>query len=161
MNEVKYSRVHQIDKILLYDFFQKVFEIDNEESQSLDEWISIDEIISNLDSGALFVAKIDDELIGAAFIDKQSKYTYNDGNKLEIYIIGVDINYRKNGIASGLLNCVEDYAKQVNAKKIIANTHVDLVDVQNFYVRNGYKMIGKLEGYYDNGDAVFVQKVIR
>jgi ribosomal protein S18 acetylase RimI-like enzyme len=158
IQEVEYSRLYQIDRVVLHDFFQKAFDIDDEDSQDLDEWISIDEILSNLNTGALFVATIGNLIIGAVFIDKQNKYTYVDGKKLEIYIIGVDRQYRKNGVATGLLGCIEKYAKEVNAKKIIANTHIDLVDVQNFYIRNGYKMIGKLENYYDNGDAMFMQK---
>lgn len=152
----------------LHAFFETVFneipdgtEFSEDQDQTLDEWFSVDEMITYLPNGQLIEARDDKTLVGALFIAKQNPITWPDGQKMEVFILGVDRNYRGQGIAKELLKRAEAFAAQYGAKKIIINTHILQEQVQAIYHSIGYDRIGVLTNYYDNGDAVFFSKNIR
>ena len=75
--------------------------------------------------------------------------TYDSVDSLDIFEIAVDKNFRKKGIASKLLNKINDERKillEVSEKNIIAI---------NLYIKNGFKIISRRKNYYlDGSDAI-------
>lgn len=161
-----YSQSHDLNVTELHAFFEKVFsyiednnKFSSDQEQRLDDWFSVEEMLKNILYGALIEARNEDDiLIGAIYIAKQNPITWPDGKKMEIFILGVDPDYTRQGIAKELLYRAEQYAKEIGAKKIIINTHVLQEQVQSIYKHLGYKTIGILEDYYDNGNAIFFSK---
>ena len=77
--------------------------------------------------------------------------TYDNVDSLDIFEIAVDKNFRKKGIASKLLNRINDERKillEVSEKNIIAI---------NLYIKNGFKIISRRKNYYlDGSDAIIM-----
>ena len=75
--------------------------------------------------------------------------TYDNIDSLDIFEIAVDKNFRKKGIASKLLNRINDEIKillEVSEKNEVAI---------NLYKKNGFKMISRRKNYYlDGSDAI-------
>lgn len=127
-----------------------------DQDQSLAEWFSVHEMMNH--HGQLIEKRANGKLVGALFIGKEHTLTWEDGKKMEVFILGVHRNFRGMGIAKELMQMAEEFARDQRARKIIVNTHVDLKGVHLFYEKLGYEKIGILSEYYDNGDAVFFQK---
>ena len=77
--------------------------------------------------------------------------TYDSVDSLDIFEIAVDKNFRKKGIASKLLNKINDERKillEVSEKNIIAI---------KLYIKNGFKIISRRKNYYlDGSDAIIM-----
>ena len=75
--------------------------------------------------------------------------TYDNIDSLDIFEIAVDKNFRKKGLASKLLNRINDERKillEVSEKNDVAI---------NLYKKNGFKMISRRKNYYlDGSDAI-------
>ncbi len=75
--------------------------------------------------------------------------TYDNIDSLDIFEIAVDKNFRKKGLASKLLNRINDERKillEVSEKNEVAI---------NLYKKNGFKMISRRKNYYlDGSDAI-------
>lgn len=151
----------------LHSFFEGVFTeiadsgnfLEEQNQNLLSDWFSVAEMNNYLAHGSLIEARLEDgKLIGAIFIGKQNQVSWPDGRKMEIFILGVDENYREQGVAKKLVLAAEEYAAAQKAQKIIVNTHVAMESVHLFYQKIGYEKMGILRDYYDNGDAVFFQK---
>jgi ribosomal protein S18 acetylase RimI-like enzyme len=149
------------------NFFEKVFseydstDIENfadDENQTMDEWFDVEALLEYLQHGAFIEAREGEKLVGAIFIGKQNILNWPDGKKAEIFILGVDPEYRKHGMGRELMKHAEMFGKKLGAKSIIVNTHQSLLTVQQFYERLGYQKIGSLADYYDNGTAIFFKK---
>ncbi len=153
----------------LAPFFEKVFyTIENGEDfaqednqMTLSEWFSIDDMNKSLSDGALFEARDDDELVGAIYIGKSNPISYPDGHKMELFILAVDSQYEKQGIASRLMIEAERFALEFGAHSILVNTHILMKNIHSFYLKRGFREMGILKNYYENGDAVFFSKMIR
>ena len=133
-----------------------------EDDQKLDEWLDLDRILFCTTNGLGYCISAREEgkkLVGMAFIGKQNVITWPDGNKAELFVMAVDVNYRRYKIGSKLLKKSEQVAKDLlHARSVILNTHVDQNQARAFYEANGYKLIGVMENYYDNGNAAFYYK---
>lgn len=168
--EINIKIKKKIHKKELGDFFQVTFDEMNSEDlkkltpekhQGLGGWFSMDELVNYLKHGYVIEARNKEkQLIGALFIGKQNPLTWPDGKKVEIFILSVSKPLRGQGIGSLLMKKAEEVAHRMGAKKIVLNTNVALLSSQHFYQRLGYKQIGTLEDYYDNGNAVFFAKII-
>ena len=75
--------------------------------------------------------------------------TYDNIDSLDIFEIAVDKNFRKKGLASKILNRINDERKillEVSEKNEVAI---------NLYKKNGFKMISRRKNYYlDGSDAI-------
>lgn len=75
--------------------------------------------------------------------------TYDNVDSLDIFEIAVDKNFRKKGLASKLLNRINDERRillEVSEKNKVAI---------NLYKKNGFKMISRRKNYYlDGSDAI-------
>lgn len=153
----------------LHDFFEEVFlemadqsNFTPEQDQKLSEWFSVDEMTNYSPYGKLIEARLESGLlVGAIFIGKQNPISWPDGNKMEIFILGVQKKYRLHDIARQLMKLAEDYAQKLGCKKILVNTHEAMKSIHSFYEKIGYQKMGVLTNYYDNGNAVFFQKILR
>jgi ribosomal protein S18 acetylase RimI-like enzyme len=162
------TRQQHPNALELKQFFETVFtqiedikNFSNDKNQSLNEWFSIREMINYMSNGLLAEARLDNgQLVGALFIGKQHPLSWLDGKKMEIFILGVDKKFRFQGIAKQLVVFAEKFAIDQKSKKIMVNTHIVMESVHQFYKKIGYKKMGVLADYYDNGDAVFFQKTL-
>lgn len=163
---ISYSSQPQPNPSELQKFFETVFAeitdseaFSSEQSQSLAEWFSIEQMIAYLPYGQLIEARAEgDQLVGALFIGQQNPMTWPDGRKMELFILGVHPQFQHQGIAQQLMSLAEKYASEHGCKKTVVNTHRAMESVHAFYEKLGYTRIGVLSNYYDNGDAVFFQK---
>ncbi len=128
-----------------------------ETSQSFDEWFSMEEMQKySKNYGKVIEARDSNNmLVGAAFVGMENPITWPDGNKAEVFIIGVLKPYRRKGIAKDLLTKCDEVAINMGAKMILLNTNTVMGNTQKFYEKIGYKQMGVLTNYYGNGDAVF------
>jgi len=163
--DIKYSIQTKPNSEELHTFFETVFneitdggQFSEEQNQSLDEWFSVDEMKTYLVNGQLIEARNEAGLVGAIFIAKQNPISWQDGHKMEVFILGVHPDYRGQGIAKELLRSAEQFAVESKAKKIVINTHILQEQVQKMYLSVGYSQMGVLKDYYDNGDAIFFSK---
>ncbi len=149
----------------LKDLLQRSFETENpkfkeEQLQDVDEWIDVAEMVSlSKKDGVLLEARNEDNLlVGIAFVMKQNPVTWPDGKKAELLVMAVDPKFRGHGLGSKLLKIREEEAKKFGAKKLILCTHINRVELKDFYEKHGFKQMGVLENYFENGSAVFYYK---
>ena len=126
---------------------------------SIDDWFSVEAIPSYLNKGKLLEARNDKgELVGAGFIGMQNPISWPDGKKAKLFLIAVSPEYRNQGVGKLLLVEAENMAKLMGSKKLIINVHVFQEQTHKWYQRQGYKEMGVLNNYYDNGSAKFFYK---
>lgn len=160
INDFKFEILHNFDRDLIYNLYDRAFDYEGEDAQKLSEWIDIDQLLKYQMEGfgVTIVVKFEDKLVGACSIGQQNPISFVDGKKYEIFVLGVLKEYRRFGLATELLRLSEKLAKDSGALNLILNTHIDLKGVQSFYERNQYIRMGVLKNYYENGDAVFFTK---
>lgn len=83
------------------------------------------------------------------------QYLYD---RIEIDYIIVDPEYRKCGIATSLLNFMENLYKGI--KNITLEVRESNKEAINFYKKNGFKKITKRKNYYKDEDAILMIKNI-
>lgn len=126
---------------------------------TLKAWFDYDEMIKYMKYGKLVEARNEDNmLIGAGFIAKQHPISWPDGKKAELFIIGVLPGTQRSGLGSIILHKCEEVARNFGASTVIVNAHSMQPQLHAFYQKNGYKLIGELSGYYENGNAKFFTK---
>lgn len=131
-----------------------------ETSQSLADWLSVDELIAYLPYGELWEARDDEgNLVGVAFEGKQHPISWPDGKKAELFVLAVSVKERGKGIGKTLVAHCEQSARLMSAKTLLVNTNSLMPDTISYYERLGYSKMGELQGYYDNGNAVFLEKL--
>lgn len=81
----------------------------------------------------VFVAMENDVVVGTAGLDKS---WYNDDGEYYILTVFVDINHHKKGIGRLLIEEVEKYAKQINAKRLVIPASINGCE---FYHKLGYE----------------------
>lgn len=82
-------------------------------------------------------------------------------DEAEIITIGVNPEYRKNGIATAMLTLIENELKKSGVKKIFLEVSVNNIPALNLYKSNGYTEFYVRKKYYDDGsDAILMQKIL-
>lgn len=81
----------------------------------------------------VFMAVENDVVVGTAGLDKS---WYNDDGEYYILTVFVDINHHKKGIGRLLIEEVEKYAKQINAKRLVIPASISGCE---FYHKLGYE----------------------
>ena len=129
--------VEEKDYLLLKELYKEVFDTD----------ISFNE---EFNYKKVYVE--DNAIIG--FIDYSIIY-----DRVEINYIYVLDAYQRNGIATKLLNNIENSLKDViNITLEVNETNEKAI---NFYKKNGFEIVSKREKYYKDGhDAYLMMKVI-
>lgn len=77
-------------------------------------------------------------------------------DRIEIDYIIVDPIYRKCGIASKLLNYIENKYKE--AKNITLEVRESNLSAINFYIKNGFNQVTKRRNYYKEEDGILMIK---
>lgn len=81
-------------------------------------------------------------------------------DEAEIITIGVHPDARKNGIASAMLTLIEDDVKKHGGNKIFLEVAENNTAARALYEVNGYKQIGTRPKYYDEIDAILMEKTL-
>ncbi len=130
------------------------------ESQEFHEWFGIEYLPDYLKFSHVILAEEEGKLVGGAIVGMQNPLAWPDGKKYELFILGVLPEYRSKGVGRELMAEVEKVAKENGAISVILNTHKLMTHTQKFYTDLGYRIMGELEGYYGNGNAVFMMKTL-
>lgn len=77
-------------------------------------------------------------------------------NGLEIKILWVDENYRKNGLGTKLLRHIETIAKEKGATLSMLDTFD--FQAEEFYIKNGYQTIGEIRDFPSGHKRVYFSK---
>ena len=79
--------------------------------------------------------------------------TYDSVDSLDIFEIAVDEKFRSRGIATKLLNSLND------ERKILLEVSEKNTNAINLYIKNGFKVISKRKKYYlDGSDAIIMMR---
>ncbi|MCL2538036.1 MAG: ribosomal protein S18-alanine N-acetyltransferase [Alphaproteobacteria bacterium] len=81
-------------------------------------------------------------------------------DECEIITIGVAPYARGTGVASTLLHLMENDLKNKNIKKIFLEAADDNQPARALYKKHGYKQIGVRPKYYDDIDAIVMEKIL-
>lgn len=118
---------------------QNLFEINSKDYgmeyiKNTAEKFTISEIQKNFPKRTkVFVALENDNVVGTAGIDKS---WYNADGEYWILTVFVDISHHKKGIGRMLIEEIEKYAKQINAKKLVIPASIAGCE---FYRKLGYE----------------------
>lgn len=133
---------------------------------SLEEWFSFDEMQNAIKIGrGTCIKAVDDtgDTVGMIYSQQENPINGKEGlDKWVIVITAVNPNQTGTGVGSGLLQAIEEHAKQNGASKMFVYTNKDDEKVIHFYQKNGYEDAGWIKDYqYGQGNsAVFLLKYL-
>ena len=81
-------------------------------------------------------------------------------DEAEIITIGVNPDFRRNGIASAMIGIIEKTLKNQGIKKIFLEVASNNMPAQKLYESMGFKTVGLRPKYYDGVDAILMSKDI-
>lgn len=79
-------------------------------------------------------------------------------DNIDIYNIVVDKKYLQNNIGSKLLDKLVKYCQKRNIKFISCEVRESNIVAINFYYKNNFIFIRKINNYYKNENALFLQR---
>ena len=81
-------------------------------------------------------------------------------DEAEIITIGVNPDFRRNGIASAMIGIIEKTFKNQGVKKLFLEVALNNIPAQKLYESMGFKTVGLRPKYYDGVDAILMSKDI-
>ena len=81
-------------------------------------------------------------------------------DEAEIITIGVNPDFRRNGIASAMIGIIEKTLKNQGVKKLFLEVASNNIPAQKLYESMGFKTVGLRPKYYDGVDAILMSKDI-
>ena len=81
-------------------------------------------------------------------------------DEAEIITIGVNPEFRRNGIASAMIGIIEKIIKNQGVKKIFLEVAATNTPGQKLYENCGFSRVGLRPKYYDGIDAILMSKDI-
>ena len=81
-------------------------------------------------------------------------------DEAEIITIGVNPTAQRGGIASAMLQIIEQTLKKQNVKKIFLEVATTNTPAKKLYEKYGFKIVGTRPKYYDGIDAILMEKDI-
>ena len=69
------------------------------------------------------------------------KNVYNPKTTASLWRVFVDKPWRRNGVASTLVRCVENFCRERDYKKIYLHTHKTVTGSLDFWLSNGYRIV--------------------
>ena len=97
------------------------------------------------DNYLLLIEKKDDKVVGYLLV-------YHSFSSADIFDIAVDEKYRRRGIASGLINSIKIYLKDVT--EINLDGREKNVSAISLYEKLGFSVFAKRKGYYLGEDSL-------
>jgi ribosomal-protein-alanine N-acetyltransferase len=83
------------------------------------------------------------------------------GEDAQVVSLGVLPEHRDRGIATALMDAVEDAARASGARRVVLQVGVQNVAAMNLYLRRGYALRGILRDYYGRRkDAYLMEKML-
>ena len=79
-------------------------------------------------------------------------------DEAEIITIGVNPDFRRNGIASAMIGIIEKTIKNQGVKKLFLEVASNNVPAQKLYENCGFLTVGLRPKYYDGVDAILMSK---
>ncbi|MBR3510461.1 MAG: ribosomal protein S18-alanine N-acetyltransferase [Alphaproteobacteria bacterium] len=79
-------------------------------------------------------------------------------DEAEIITIGVNPEFRRQGIASAMIGIIEKTIKNQGVKKIFLEVASNNIAGQELYKNTGFKAVGLRPKYYDGIDAILMSK---
>lgn len=79
-------------------------------------------------------------------------------DEAEIITIGVAPDARRGGIAAAMLGIMENELKKSGVKKIFLEVAENNIAARTLYSKNGYIETGRRAKYYDDIDAILMEK---
>ena len=114
----------------------------------------------------LDLEKLKDNIISfLVFKDKGEIISFleysNYYERSEINNLYVEEEYRKNGIASKLIDKYIEILKESNIDSITLEVNEHNIAAINLYKKKGFKEVASRKNYYGNSDAILMMKVLR
>ena len=81
-------------------------------------------------------------------------------DEAEIITIGVNPDFRRNGIASAMIGIIEKNLKNQGVKKLFLEVASNNMPAQKLYENMGFKTVGLRPKYYDGVNAILMSKDI-
>ena len=79
-------------------------------------------------------------------------------DEAEIITIGVNPDFRRNGIASAMIGIIEKTIKNQGVKKLFLEVASNNIPAQKLYENCGFNAVGSRPKYYDGVDAILMSK---
>ena len=81
-------------------------------------------------------------------------------DEAEIITIGVNPDFRRQGIAAAMVGIIEKTLKNQGVKKIFLEVASNNIPAQKLYENSGFVQVGLRPKYYDGVDAILMSKNI-
>ncbi|MBR6010194.1 MAG: ribosomal protein S18-alanine N-acetyltransferase [Alphaproteobacteria bacterium] len=81
-------------------------------------------------------------------------------DEAEIITIGVNPDFRRQGIAAAMIGIIEKTLKNQGVKKIFLEVASNNIPAQKLYENSGFVQVGLRPKYYDGVDAILMSKDI-
>lgn len=90
----------------------------------------------------IFIARIENKIVGYIILSKREgkKNGYRYRKKLDIDAMGVDEEFRNQGIGSKLLEYVRDYAKENGYTDLRLTVNEENLNARHLYEKMGFKV---------------------
>ena len=76
----------------------------------------------------------------------------------EVFTIGVDVEYRKQGLATILLLELKNFAKETKKESLFLEVRKSNVVAQNLYLKFGFKQVAVRRKYYENTEDAIIME---
>lgn len=141
---------------------------ENNIEQWPDHYPSKEIVNSGIANGDVYVALIDNKIVGGVKINNSFDEPYNtinwqtnDKKPLIVHQLAVDPKEQGKGIAKELIHFAENFAKENGSKSIRLDTYKNNLVSNNFYKKMGYKLLGTIsQPEYMPGKYNCYEKVI-
>lgn len=118
------------------------------------ELATADDIHDWLDTGRVFVAEMDDHVVGAVRIEEKSP------ERVKVSRLGVHEDWKDNGIGSTLLDHVEELARAEDFGAVWLTTPEDHPYLRSLYRDRGYRKTGDYPLEYREYDEIVMEKLL-
>ncbi|RAP53051.1 MAG: hypothetical protein BZ138_01905 [Methanosphaera sp. rholeuAM270] len=109
-----------------------------------------------IESGELYIVRIDSEIAGSLIIDNNSleandkidwTYDLTDEETYFIHLVAVNQDYRNRGIAKRMLSYADELAKRNSIKSIRLCLNKTNSNIEGLYLKAGFEYMGTVDVY--------------
>ena len=145
MNEIKIRQIQQTD--LLHGFLKSLDSLRKASDLDQEKAIKIFEKIKSNPNHVIFVAVLEDRIVGSTTLFIEPKFIHNGGFVAHIEDVVVSNDFQRKGIGKKLILASLEYAKNNGCYKTILDCADDL---KSFYEKIGFKKYSNAMRYDHN-----------